>query len=112
MTRRCALVLALAAALPAADPPRPRPGKIGVEKAVPRHLSDDEEFRIPLADLLAHGKLLFNANWTVQDGGGRPLTKGNGRALADPSLPLDGVRSFNRLSGPDANSCAGCHNAP
>jgi len=40
------------------------------------------------------------------------LTKGNGRALADPSLPLDGVRSFNRLSGPDANSCAGCHNAP
>jgi hypothetical protein len=25
---------------------------------------------------------------------------------------LTGARAFNRVSGPDANSCAGCHNAP
>jgi hypothetical protein len=62
--------------------------------------------------LLCRGKLLFNANWTEQEGGGRPLTKGTGRPLADSSRPLTGTRSFNRISAPDANSCAGCHNAP
>jgi hypothetical protein len=102
-----ALILCVAAVSNAADPP-----KIGEEKAVAHHLADDDEFRIPLAELIAHGKLLFQASWTAQDGGGRPLTKGNGRALADPDQPLTGIRSFNRLSGPDANSCAGCHNAP
>lgn len=114
IARLMALVLATAAFCAAADPVRKSttPQQLGVEKAVPRHLCDDEEFQIPLTDLVAHGKLLFTANWTVQDGGGRPLTKGNGRALADPSRPLDGLRAFNRLSGPDANSCAGCHNAP
>src|SRR5262249_31940531 len=65
-----------------------------------------------LKDLVAHGKLLFEANWTDQEGGGRPLTKGTGRPLADPSQPLNGSRAFNRISGPDANSCAGCHNMP
>jgi cytochrome c peroxidase len=28
------------------------------------------------------------------------------------SQPLVGRRAFNRVSAPDANSCAGCHNAP
>src|SRR5581483_5030091 len=73
---------------------------------------DDEEFTVPLSKLLQHGKLLFEANWTEQEGGGRPLTKGNGKELTDPSQPLVGNRAFNRLSAPDANSCAGCHNAP
>ena len=59
------------------------------------------------------GGCFFAANWTEQEGGGRPLTKGTGRPLADPSRPLTGVRArFNRVSAPDANSCAGCHNAP
>ncbi|MET0650001.1 MAG: di-heme oxidoredictase family protein [Pyrinomonadaceae bacterium] len=62
--------------------------------------------------MLAHGQLLFSANWTEQEGGGRPLTKGTGRPLSDPTRPLTGVRAFNRVSAPDANSCAGCHNAP
>jgi cytochrome c peroxidase len=90
------------------------PGKsqIGRELSIPKHLQDDSEFRIPLAELLAHGRLLFSANWTEQEGGGRPLTKGTGRPLSDPSRPLVGVRAFNRISAPDANSCAGCHNAP
>jgi len=83
---------------------------IGVEKSVARHLVDGEP--VPLLDLLAHGKLLFNANWTEQEGGGRPLSKGNGRPLADLSQPLSGARAFNRISAPDANSCAGCHNVP
>ena len=85
---------------------------IGREVSVPVHLKDGQEFSIPLTELIAHGQLLFKANWTEQEGGGRPLTKGTGRPLADPSRPLTGARAFNRVSGPDANSCAGCHNAP
>jgi len=91
--------------------PQP-PTRIGDERAVPHHLQDDQEFTTPLKDLLAYGKKLFMANWTDQDGGGRPLMKGNGTALSDPSKPLVGSRAFNRLSGPDANSCYGCHNMP
>lgn len=85
---------------------------IGRELSVPVHLQDGQEFSIPLKALLSHGRLLFNANWTEQEGGGRPLTKGTGRPLSDPSRPLRGARAFNRVSAPDANSCAGCHNTP
>lgn len=85
---------------------------IGSERALSRHLTDGEETRIALRDLLEHGKALFTANLTSEDGAGRPLTKGNGRSLADPGQPLRGARAFNRMSGPDANSCAGCHNLP
>jgi len=80
--------------------------------AVSKHLADDEEFRLSISEILKHGQLLFIANWTEQEGGGRPLTKGNGKALSDPFQPLVGDRSFNRLSAPDANSCGGCHNMP
>jgi cytochrome c peroxidase len=85
---------------------------IGREVSVARHLADDEEFRVSLSELIEQGRQLFAANWTDQEGGGRPLMKGTGKELTDPSKPLTGGRSFNRISGPDANSCAGCHNAP
>jgi hypothetical protein len=85
---------------------------IGREVAIERHLGEGEEFRIPLRELLEHGRQLFVANWTTQEGGGRPLTKGTGAPLSDPSSPLVFPRNFNRISAPDANSCAGCHNAP
>jgi hypothetical protein len=85
---------------------------IGKEVAIAKHLADGQELTTPLVDLIAHGRRLFDANWTRQEGGGRPLTKGTGRPLVDPSQPLVGHRAFNRVSAPDANSCAGCHNAP
>jgi hypothetical protein len=85
---------------------------IGREVAVPNHLADGQEYLIPLDDLLAHGKKLFTANWTDQEGGGRPLTKGTGNPLTNPLAPLVFPRNFNRISGPDSNSCAGCHNVP
>lgn len=112
--RRCVtlIFLLLFAELPLhAGDEKPGP-RIGDERAVPRHLRDDEEFQIPLQELLEYGKKLFMANWTVQDGGGRPLTKGDGTALSDPKQPLVGRRAFNRVSAPDANSCYGCHNQP
>lgn len=76
---------------------------------MPIHLTDGQEFLLPLDAILAHGKILFSANWTEQEGGGRPLSKGTGRPLSDPSQPLIGTRAFNRISAPDANSCAACH---
>jgi len=85
---------------------------IGEERAVLHHLQDGEEFQLRIGQLLRHGEEHFAANWTVQEGGGRPLTKGNGNALQDMTSPLVGMRAFNRVSAPDANSCAGCHNAP
>src|SRR5436309_16077563 len=90
----------------------PKTSQIGREVAILRHLQDDEEFSIPIKDLIDYGKNLFMANWTDQEGAGRPLTKGNGIGLADPSQPLVGARGWNRISGPDANSCYGCHNMP
>ena len=88
------------------------PAQIGSEVAVPRHLQDGQEFEIPPDELSRFGQLLFEAVWTSQEGGGRPLTKGVGAPLSDPSDPLDFPRNFNRVSAPDANSCAGCHNVP
>jgi cytochrome c peroxidase len=85
---------------------------VGREVAIPRHLQDGEEFSVSLRHLLAHGERLFTAVWTIDEGGGRPLTKGTGAKLSDASSPLEFPRNFNRVSAPDANSCAGCHNLP
>jgi len=86
--------------------------EIGQEVSVPRHLQDGEEFQISLQELIDHGRRLFNAVWTAQEGGGRPFTKGTGTSLSDLSDPLLFPRNFNRISAPDANSCEGCHNKP
>jgi hypothetical protein len=86
--------------------------KIGQEIAVPVHFSEEDLMRRTVAELVNQGKLLFSANWTEQEGAGRPLMKGTTRKLADPSRPLSGMRAFNRMSAPDANSCMGCHNMP
>jgi len=85
---------------------------IGREVSIARHLQDGEEFQLSIPKLVAFGEKLFRANWTVQEGAGRPLTKGTGAPLVDPSDPLVFPRNFNRISGPDSNSCAGCHNEP
>jgi hypothetical protein len=85
---------------------------IGREVAIPRHLQEGEEFGQSLRQLIQFGERLFVANWTSQEGGGRPLTTGTGAPLLDPGRPLVFPRNFNRVSAPDANSCAGCHNAP
>ncbi len=86
--------------------------QIGREISVTRHLQDGEEFQIPLSELIEHGRKLFTAVWTDQEGGGRPLTKGTGSPLSDFTTPLIFPRNFNRISAPDANSCAGCHAQP
>ena len=88
------------------------PELIGVEVSGYERLEDGEEFDGSLQELLRRGELLFRAEWTPQEGGGRPLTKGVGKPLSDPNDPLLFPRNFNRVSARDSNSCFGCHNAP
>ena len=107
----CQLLFGVATSV-CAQQHKPDASEIGREVAIPRHLQDDEEFSIRIKDLLEYGKKVFMANWTEEEGAGRPQTKGTGVSLADPSHPLVGERAFNRISGPDANSCYGCHNQP
>ena len=85
---------------------------IGKEIAIARHLKNGEEFELSIPRLVAFGQKLFEAKWTIQEGAGRPLSKGTGARLSDPSDPLIFPRNFNRISGPDSNSCSGCHNEP
>lgn len=87
---------------------------IGREVAIPQHLQDGEEFQVSPITLLRFGEQLFKANWTIQEGQGRPMAKGvaTPTPISDPSAPLLFPRNFNRLSSPEANSCAGCHNVP
>ena len=86
--------------------------QIGVEVAVAVHLQDGQEYTTPIRLLIRYGEQLFTAMWTVQEGAGRPLSKGTGSPLSDPSTPLVFPRQFNRVSAPDTNSCSGCHNKP
>lgn len=86
--------------------------QIGREVAIPVHLQNGQEYTVPMRDLIEFGKKLFMARWTSQEGAGRPWTNGAGNPLSDPLAPLVFPRNFNRISGPDTNSCAGCHNLP
>jgi hypothetical protein len=87
---------------------------IGKEVALPNHLQDGEEYDLSVTRLVLFGEKLFSAKWTIQEGAGRPNVKGtaNGPQLTDLSQALVFPRNFNRISGPDSNSCRGCHNDP
>jgi cytochrome c peroxidase len=62
-----------------------------------------------LPALIARGKTLFKAKFTTEDGAGRPKAT---QAIV-PTRRRSGVNpAFTRTSGPDSNSCAGCHNDP
>jgi hypothetical protein len=105
-------VVATLAALAAPALAQPNEPTLGAERSLTRRLADGEELRRSIPQLVQIGRELFDAMWTVEEGGGRPLTKGTGAPLADPDSPLVFPRAFNRVSAPDANSCAGCHNLP
>jgi len=90
----------------------PAGSDIGREIGQPVHLADGDELRLPPASLIAHGSRLFEAVWTPQEGGGRPLSKGTGDPVSDPTSPLVFPRNFNRMSAMDSNSCTSCHSVP
>ena len=39
---------------------------IGMEKSVPTHLQDGQEFQLDIRQLISFGQLLFQARWTSQ----------------------------------------------
>ncbi len=89
------------------------PGQpIGEETSGYVHLQNGEEFQLATGELLARGREAFQAMWTIEEGGARPLTRGTGGPLANPLSPLVFPRNFNRISSMDSNGCSGCHNLP
>ena len=109
---RCCRRLAVAAPMVLAVLALGQNAQMGREVAIPSHLADGEEFNISVPQLIRFGEQLFNAKFTVQEGAGRPRSKGTGAPISDSSSPLVFPRNFDRLSSPEANSCQGCHNAP
>ncbi|HEY1720211.1 MAG TPA: di-heme oxidoredictase family protein [Magnetospirillaceae bacterium] len=87
------------------------PTPIGDEHAVPYHLNeaDIEAGKVPLEQIRDFGKLLFSARFTTLDGQGRP---GATSATIPTKRPPGQVPMFFRTSGPEADSCAGCHAQP
>ncbi|MBS3824171.1 MAG: hypothetical protein KGY53_09740 [Wenzhouxiangellaceae bacterium] len=74
----------------------PQPDTVlGVEVAVPERLKDGDEFTTSLPQLIRQGGILFNANWTAQEGGGRPGLTGTGAPLADSGSPLEFPRNWD-----------------
>jgi hypothetical protein len=62
-----------------------------------------------LPALIERGRVLFKAKFTTADGAGRPRAT---QAII-PTKRKSGVNPpFSRTSGPDSNSCFGCHNDP
>ncbi len=85
---------------------------LGREVALTQRLKEGDEFRSSTRALIRFGQRVFEAAWTPQEGGGRPLSKGNGNPLSDLADPLIFPRNFNRISAMDSNGCSSCHNTP
>ena len=83
---------------------------IGDAPAVQTHFSQTgiEQGKYSQEELIEHGEMLFTASFNTLDGAGRPTRTGDDRFRHR----REGVQSFNRISGPDANACSGCHNTP
>jgi len=62
-----------------------------------------------LQSLIKAGKLLFSTRFTTADGEGRPTAT---QAIIPTHFKHPRELSFQRASGPDADSCASCHNQP
>ncbi|MDA1190045.1 MAG: thiol oxidoreductase [Chloroflexi bacterium] len=91
--------------------PEPRP-VIGDVPALKQH-TDQEAInagQISVEELIRRGNELFVANFNKLDGAGRPETTD----VEDNNFRSMRVfpDNFNRISGPDANSCAACHSLP
>lgn len=61
-----------------------------------------------LSEFVEAGRQLFLTKFNRADGAGRPMATGDSK----PTIRVKRDLPFQRLAGPDANSCAGCHNDP
>lgn len=81
--------------------------QLGDVPAIPVHMNetDIESGRVPFDEVVKYGETLFTAVFNKLDGAGRPATT----ADMKPRTPQPGML---RTTGPDAHSCASCHNRP
>ena len=85
---------------------------IGDEPALSLHTNQDdiESGRLETDEIIDRGRELFLASFNTLDGAGRPGTTDVGDSnTRSPRMFPD---NFNRISGPDANTCAVCHHLP
>ena len=83
---------------------------IGDRPAIISHVSQlgIERGKYSIDELEQLGEELFKASFNTLDGAGRPTLTGDGE-FRDRRVAPD---NFNRISGPDANACSGCHSIP
>jgi cytochrome c peroxidase len=62
-----------------------------------------------LNKLIAEGRALFTAKFTIEDGSGRPLAT---QAIIPTHRKHPVDIAFRRTAGMDANSCSSCHDEP
>src|SRR5215510_3212062 len=79
--------------------------------AITVHPDHDRVARDPslIIELIEQGRVLFKAKFNEADGAGRPASTGDSKPT-----PRDRRNDVGliRTAGPDALSCAGCHNEP
>ncbi len=82
-----------------------------LEQAISGHVdqADIESDRWTLEQLIEAGRRLFVAQFTVEDGLGRPGATGN---TVPTRRPLGTAPSLLRTAGPDATACSSCHIHP
>ena len=100
-----ALQLAITAAAVADEPWAERTQALGAVPEMPSGVLSSAE----LAKLTETGKALFEASFTTLDGVGRPEAT---QAIDPTRRKHPREQAFFRTAGPDAGSCAACHNQP
>ena len=95
----------------AGDDERGRP-IIGDEPAIMVHTSQVaiDDGQLELEELIQRGKLLMTASFNTLDGAGRPET--TDVSSSNFRERREFPENFNRISGPDANTCVACHSVP
>ena len=86
--------------------------RIGDTATLGDHVSQDdiESGRLTLDQIVERGERLFTASFNTLDGAGRPETTDVSPDNFRPARTFPD--NFNRISGPDANACSGCHGVP
>ncbi len=85
------------------------PPGINDTPALAAHVHQKDLLKMPFRKVFNAGQRLFVTDFNACDDAGRPGTNG-GIAPRTPD-PAGGPR-FTRVSAPEADSCAGCHNQP
>ena len=104
-----ALSVTIGVAQASAHEPHVCPPGINDTPALATHVHQKDLLKMPFRKVFSAGQRLFVTDFNACDGAGRPGTNG-GIVLRTPN-PTEGPR-FTRISAPEADSCAGCHNQP